>query len=102
MVLLIPINGAIAAKQRQFQVKQMKHKDSRVKTMNEILQGIKVNINIEKCSTIPYMRALLGKGFKGLLWLQNLEVLLSLLKNVHGFKNAQKYSILEICKLEHV
>ena len=67
MVLLIPINGAIAAKQRQFQVKQMKHKDSRVKTMNEILQGIKVNINIEKCSTIPYMRALLGKGFKELL-----------------------------------
>ena len=45
MVLLIPINGAIAAKQRQFQVKQMKHKDSRVKTMNEILQGIKVNDN---------------------------------------------------------
>ena len=42
MILLIPVNGAIAAKQRQWQMKQMKHKDSRVKTMNEILQGIKV------------------------------------------------------------
>ncbi len=42
MVLLIPINGAIAAKSRQFQVKQMKHKDTRVKNMNEILQGIKI------------------------------------------------------------
>ena len=42
MILLVPINGAIAAKQRQFQVKQMKHKDSRVKSMNEILSGIKI------------------------------------------------------------
>ena len=42
MIILVPINGAIAAKQRQFQQKQMKHKDSRVKTMNEILQGIKI------------------------------------------------------------
>ena len=43
MVLLIPINGAIAAKSRQFQVQQMKQKDIRVKSMNEILQGIKVS-----------------------------------------------------------
>ena len=42
MILLVPINGAIAAKQRQFQVKQMKHKDNRVKSMNEILSGIKI------------------------------------------------------------
>ena len=42
MVLLIPVNGAIAAKSRQYQVQQMKYKDTRVKNMNEILQGIKV------------------------------------------------------------
>ena len=42
MILLVPINGAIAAKQRKFQQKQMKHKDSRVKSMNEILSGIKI------------------------------------------------------------
>lgn len=42
MVLLIPINGAIAAKARQYQVKQMKQKDQRVKVMNEVLQGIKI------------------------------------------------------------
>ena len=42
MVLLIPVNGAIAAKGRQFQIRQMKKKDERVKIMNEILQGIKV------------------------------------------------------------
>ena len=46
MVLLIPVNGAIAAKSRQFQVRQMKHKDQRVKSMNEIIQGIKVNMSI--------------------------------------------------------
>ena len=48
MILLIPVNGAIAAKQRQWQMKQMKHKDSRVKTMNEILQGIKVSSAISR------------------------------------------------------
>ena len=42
MILMIPINGAIAAKARQFQIKQMKQKDVRMKSMNEILQGIKV------------------------------------------------------------
>ena len=42
MVLLIPLNGVIAAKSRQFQIRQMKHKDQRVKSMNEILSGIKV------------------------------------------------------------
>lgn len=42
MVLLIPVNGAVAAKSRQFQMRQMKEKDQRVKMMNEILQGMKV------------------------------------------------------------
>ncbi|XP_056406097.1 ATP-binding cassette sub-family C member 3 isoform X2 [Hyla sarda] len=42
MVLLIPINAFIAMKTRAFQVEQMKYKDSRIKLMNEILNGIKV------------------------------------------------------------
>ncbi|XP_037664364.1 canalicular multispecific organic anion transporter 2 isoform X2 [Choloepus didactylus] len=42
MVLLIPLNGAVAMKMRAFQVEQMKLKDSRIKLMSEILGGIKV------------------------------------------------------------
>ncbi|XP_051958404.1 ATP-binding cassette sub-family C member 3-like [Xyrauchen texanus] len=42
MVLLIPFNAFIAMKTRTFQVEQMKHKDDRIKLMNEILNGIKV------------------------------------------------------------
>ncbi|XP_060060875.1 ATP-binding cassette sub-family C member 3 [Erinaceus europaeus] len=42
MVLLIPLNGAMAIKMRALQVEQMKFKDSRVKLMSEILGGIKV------------------------------------------------------------
>uniref|UniRef100_A0A452UGB6 Multidrug resistance-associated protein 1 n=1 Tax=Ursus maritimus TaxID=29073 RepID=A0A452UGB6_URSMA len=42
MVLLIPLNGAVAMKMRALQVRQMKFKDSRIKLMSEILAGIKV------------------------------------------------------------
>ena len=42
MVLLIPVNAGMAAISRRFQVRQMKHKDARIKTMNEVLNGIKV------------------------------------------------------------
>jgi len=42
MILLLPLNGYLAALQRKIQTKQMKHKDERVKMMNEILNGIKV------------------------------------------------------------
>nr|XP_034960244.1 canalicular multispecific organic anion transporter 2 [Zootoca vivipara] len=42
MVLLIPFNAVIAIKTRALQVKQMRYKDSRIKLMNEILNGIKV------------------------------------------------------------
>ncbi|XP_051770128.1 ATP-binding cassette sub-family C member 3 isoform X2 [Ctenopharyngodon idella] len=42
MVLLIPLNAFIAMKTRTYQVEQMKHKDDRIKLMNEILNGIKV------------------------------------------------------------
>ncbi|XP_078692715.1 multidrug resistance-associated protein 1-like isoform X6 [Branchiostoma floridae x Branchiostoma belcheri] len=42
MILLIPINAVMANKTKQLQVKQMKEKDSRIKLMNEVLNGIKV------------------------------------------------------------
>ncbi|XP_062927402.1 canalicular multispecific organic anion transporter 1 isoform X1 [Mobula hypostoma] len=42
MILLIPINGVLASKSRVLQVKNMKHKDWRMKLMNDILSGIKV------------------------------------------------------------
>ncbi|XP_051883066.1 canalicular multispecific organic anion transporter 1 [Pristis pectinata] len=42
MIFLIPINGVLASKSRALQVKNMKHKDRRMKLMNDILSGIKV------------------------------------------------------------
>lgn len=42
MIVLIPINGFIANQTKKLQIKQMKLKDERVKLMNEILNGIKV------------------------------------------------------------
>lgn len=45
MVVLIPVNALIAKKSRTLQVTQMKHKDSRIKLMNEVLNGIKVGVN---------------------------------------------------------
>uniref|UniRef100_A0A8D2ZP87 ATP-binding cassette, sub-family C (CFTR/MRP), member 3 n=1 Tax=Scophthalmus maximus TaxID=52904 RepID=A0A8D2ZP87_SCOMX len=42
MIMLIPFNAVIAMKMRGYQVEQMRLKDSRIKLMNEILNGIKV------------------------------------------------------------
>lgn len=42
MIILIPVNAIIANKNKKLHVQQMKHKDERVKEMNEILNGIKV------------------------------------------------------------
>ncbi|KAL1498078.1 hypothetical protein ABEB36_008934 [Hypothenemus hampei] len=42
MIILIPINGFIANKSKNLQLRQMKNKDERVKLMNEVLSGIKV------------------------------------------------------------
>uniref|UniRef100_A0A3P9Q7W5 Canalicular multispecific organic anion transporter 1-like n=1 Tax=Poecilia reticulata TaxID=8081 RepID=A0A3P9Q7W5_POERE len=42
MVLMVPINGFLANKARNFQVKNMKYKDKRMKIMNEMLNGIKI------------------------------------------------------------
>ena len=44
MLLLIPINAAFATISRRFQVKQMIKKDARIKIVNEVLNGMKVNI----------------------------------------------------------
>ncbi|XP_052804271.1 multidrug resistance-associated protein 1-like isoform X1 [Mya arenaria] len=42
LILLMPVNAVIATKMRKFQVQQMTLKDSRIKLMNEVLNGIKV------------------------------------------------------------
>uniref|UniRef100_A0A8D3D6T5 Multidrug resistance-associated protein 1 n=1 Tax=Scophthalmus maximus TaxID=52904 RepID=A0A8D3D6T5_SCOMX len=42
MVLMVPVNAVIAMKTKTYQVAQMKNKDSRIKLMNEMLNGIKV------------------------------------------------------------
>jgi ATP-binding cassette subfamily C (CFTR/MRP) protein 1 len=42
MILMIPLNAYIARLTRRIQVLQMKQKDSRIKEMNEVLNGIKV------------------------------------------------------------
>ena len=42
MLLLIPLNMVMAALSRMFQVKLMEKKDSRIKIVNEVLNGIKV------------------------------------------------------------
>ncbi|XP_051773178.1 LOW QUALITY PROTEIN: canalicular multispecific organic anion transporter 1 [Ctenopharyngodon idella] len=42
MVLMVPINGWLATKSRSFQVQNMKFKDSRMKIVNDILNGIKI------------------------------------------------------------
>lgn len=50
MIILIPVNGFIANKVKQLQIRQMKNKDERVKLMNEILSGIKVSLCSYLCS----------------------------------------------------
>ncbi|XP_064636350.1 multidrug resistance-associated protein 1-like [Lineus longissimus] len=42
LILMVPINAVIAGKIKKYQTSQMKHKDTRLKVMNEILNGIKV------------------------------------------------------------
>ncbi|CAH1793470.1 unnamed protein product [Owenia fusiformis] len=41
-VIMIPINAVLAGKIRDFQIRQMKLKDGRIKLMNEVLSGMKV------------------------------------------------------------
>lgn len=42
MVVMIPLNAVLASRAHKLQVKQMKEKDSRIKLVNEVLNGIKV------------------------------------------------------------
>ena len=42
MILLIPVNSIVASINKRLQIKQMSFKDSRVKLINEVLNGIKV------------------------------------------------------------
>ena len=42
MVLMIPLNSYLASWSKKLQFKQMSHKDSRIKLVNEVLNGIKV------------------------------------------------------------
>ncbi|XP_021375006.1 multidrug resistance-associated protein 1-like [Mizuhopecten yessoensis] len=44
MIVMIPVNAVIAKKSRDLQMQQMKFKDSRIKLMNEVLNGIKVSL----------------------------------------------------------
>ncbi len=43
MLLMLPINALIASYSKKLQVKQMLFKDSRIKLINEVLNGIKVS-----------------------------------------------------------
>ncbi len=44
MLLMLPINALIASYSKKLQVKQMLFKDSRIKLINEVLNGIKVSL----------------------------------------------------------
>ncbi|XP_062618111.1 multidrug resistance-associated protein 1-like isoform X3 [Saccostrea cucullata] len=48
MIILIPINALIAKKTRDLQVKQMTLKDGRIKMMNEVLNGIKTSVSLNR------------------------------------------------------
>lgn len=58
MVLLIPINIVVAAMNRKYQVRQMVQKDSRIKLVSEVLNGIKV-IKLYAWE-IPFQRQIMG------------------------------------------
>ena len=45
MLLMIPLNSCLASWSKRLQVKQMRHKDSRIKLINEVLNGIKVCVH---------------------------------------------------------
>ncbi|KAG0225249.1 ATP-binding cassette transporter 1 [Mortierella sp. GBAus27b] len=42
MILMVPLNGRLAMFGREYQKQQMKNKDTRIKLMNELLNGIRV------------------------------------------------------------
>ncbi len=48
LILLILLNMYLAAKVKKIQVAIMKHKDKRTKQTNEIMNGVKVTVNIRE------------------------------------------------------
>ena len=50
MVLMIPINYSLVSCSKMVQVKQMVHKESRLKLINEVLNGIKVHVCVVRRS----------------------------------------------------
>ena len=66
MLLLIPVNAVFATISRRFQVKQMIKKDARIKIVNEVLNGMKVQYTYIYCVWFysPFVRlssSMLGK-----------------------------------------
>lgn len=43
MVLMIPANAWLIRQNRSLRITQMKYKDERIKTMNEVFSGVKVS-----------------------------------------------------------
>lgn len=43
MVLMIPANAWLIRQNRRLRITQMKYKDERIKTMNEVFSGVKVS-----------------------------------------------------------
>ncbi|XP_070609092.1 ATP-binding cassette sub-family C member 2 isoform X2 [Erythrolamprus reginae] len=78
MVLLIPLNAVLVAKSRNIQVKNMKHKDERMKIMNEILNGIKIlkffawELSFQE--QVEKIRALELKGLLNFFHLQSIGI----------------------------
>jgi hypothetical protein len=52
MVLTIPLNIWLGNWSKKLQVKQMSHKDSRIKLVNEVLNGIKVKRGRERFRSV--------------------------------------------------
>lgn len=46
LVFLVPLNAVLSKKYNTFQIQNIKAKDTRLKMINEILNGIKVNKNL--------------------------------------------------------
>lgn len=46
MLIFVPLNSLLLGKSKMLQFKKLKLSDSRIKTINELLSGIKVNIKI--------------------------------------------------------
>lgn len=43
MAIMVPLNSILNNKSKMVQIQKQKHQDSRIKILNEVLNGIKVN-----------------------------------------------------------